>query len=457
MRKFAYLLLAAVGTTACNYLEIQPVGQVIPHKTSEFRALLTNGYYNYPFSFARTHTCLLSDEVGMFDASAIWDASDAVALGYNYTWQYGNQMREFPYQEFYTSIFYANAVIENIRDADVDDADEPMEQILGEAYALRAYNHFELVNLYGQPYNPATAETDRGIVLSNFIDIEQTYRPTNVAAVYRLILDDLAEAERLMSLEKQPDATRNYRFSLNALTAFKARVLLYMQRWQEAYDTAVSLLPKYELVDLNTLEEKAPLPWQAEASEAILVMDRPFSGSGGDLKGACIIADPILALFDETNDCRRSYLKEINSNDESFVPTFLEYGVDRSPSDRCSIRVAEMYLIAAEAGSYLPAELDAARQYLLDLQARRLKPEAMEAQRTKVEALDAEALRKEVADERAREFLLEGHRWLDLRRTTRPSITKTFDNQTYTLTANDTRYTLPFPPSAIAANPHLND
>ena len=62
-----------------------------------------------------------------------------------------------------------------------------------------------------------------------------------------------------------------------------------------------------------------------------------------------------------------------------------------------------------------------------------------------------------MADERAREFLLEGHRWLDLRRTTRPSITKTFDNQTYTLTANDTRYTLPFPPSAIAANPHLND
>lgn len=457
MKKSAYILLAAIGMTACNYLEIEPVGQVIPHKTSEFRALLTTGYYTYPFGNARTYTCLLSDEVGIFDASAFWNASDAVPFGYNYTWQYGSQMEEYPYQYFYKSIFHANAVIENIRDADVDDADEPMEQILGEAYALRAYNHFELVNLYGKPYNPDTAETDRGIVLSDHIDIEQKYRPTTVAAAYRLILGDITEAERLMSLEKQPDETRNYRFSLNAVRAFKARVLLYMQQWQEAYDTAAALIPKYELLDLNTVTEESALPWQAASCETILAMDRPFSGSGGDLRNACVLAESILALFDEANDCRRNYLQEINSYDQSGTSSLLGYGVKRSSSDRTSIRASELYLIAAEAGSYLPSELDAARQYLLDLQAKRLKPEAMEAQQTKIEALNAEELRAEVADERAREFLLEGHRWFDLRRTTRPAITKTYDGSTYTLNANDSRYTLPFPQSAIASNPELND
>lgn len=80
MRKSAYILLAAVGMTACNYLEIEPVGQVIPHKTSEFRALLTTGYYAYPFGEAQVYTCLLSDEVGMLDASAFLNASDAVPL-----------------------------------------------------------------------------------------------------------------------------------------------------------------------------------------------------------------------------------------------------------------------------------------------------------------------------------------------------------------------------------------
>ena len=454
MRKSAYILLAAVGMTACNYLEIEPVGQVIPHKTSEFRALLTTGYYAYPFGEAQVYTCLLSDEVGMLNASAFLNASDAVPLGYNYTWQYGSQMREYPYQYFYQSIFYANAVIENIRDADVHDAGEPLEQILGEAYALRAYNHFQLVNLYGRPYNPDTAGTDRGIALSEHIDIEQKYRPTNVAAVYECILGDIAEAEQLISLEKQPDETRNYRFTLNAVRAFKARVLLYMQQWQQAYDTAAALIPEYALTDLNTATEETALPWQAASSETILAMDRPFSG---DLKDACIIAEPILNLFDETNDCRRSYLKEINTDDDSGNPILLRYGVKRYSSDRSSIRAAELYLIAAEAGSYLPEQLEAARKYLADLGAARLKPEALEARRAEIEAMTAEELRNEVADERAREFLMEGHRWLDLRRTTRPAITKTYDGSSYMLNANDSRYTLPFPQSAIAGNPDLND
>lgn len=116
-----------------------------------------------------------------------------------------------------------------------------------------------------------------------------------------------------------------------------------------------------------------------------------------------------------------------------------------------------MYLIAAEAGSYLPAELEKAKGYLLDLKAKRLKPEAMETQRTKVGAMDAEQLRAEIADERARELIGEGHRWMDLRRTTRPAIVKTYKDRTYTLNANDARYTLPFPQSAIDSNPELND
>ena len=60
-------------------------------------------------------------------------------------------------------------------------------------------------------------------------------------------------------------------------------------------------------------------------------------------------------------------------------------------------------------------------------------------------------------DERARELIGEGHRWMDLRRTTRPAIVKTYKDRTYTLNANDARYTLPFPQSAIDSNPELND
>lgn len=112
-----------------------------------------------------------------------------------------------------------------------------------------------------------------------------------------------------------------------------------------------------------------------------------------------------------------------------------------------------MYLIAAEAASYLPSELNNAKKCLLDLQKKRLTPEGYAAKETAVEAMNAEQLRAEVADERARELLMEGHRWMDLRRTTRPSITKTHNGSTYTLTENDSRYTLPFPQSPSTTTP----
>ena len=71
--------------------------------------------------------------------------------------------------------------------------------------------------------------------------------------------------------------------------------------------------------------------------------------------------------------------------------------------------------------------------------------------------MNADELRAEIADERARELIGEGHRWMDLRRTTRPAITRVHEEVTYRLQAGDSRYTLPFPQSAINNNPELNN
>lgn len=457
MKKTAYILLAALGMASCDYLDIEPVGQVIPHKTSEFRALLVDGYRAFPRTNTRADLCLLGDEL-VFHPEQVY-GNDGIPLGYNYTWQYGTRMYEYSYQSYYNSIFYANAVIANVQDADEDSATETKAQLLAEAHALRAYCHFDLTNLYGAPYDQATAATDRTAPLATHIDIEQKYYPSTVAAVYKQILDDIAEAEKRMEVEKQA-TDYNYRFSKNALQAFKARVLLYMGDWQGALDAAESLLGKYELADLNALGENDPRPWDTASPEIILGLDRPFNGvSGGDvITIAGEIAPGILSLLDETRDNRRAYLKEAVKTDPVFGDkTPLGYLVaDRTSNTRNSIRIAEMYLIAAEAGAHLPADLSDAKTYLLTLQSKRLKPEAMDAQRAKVEAMDAGALLQEIADERARELLMEGHRWFDLRRTTRPAMTKTYEGQTYELREGDSRYTLPFPQSAIDANPDLN-
>ena len=68
---------------------------------------------------------------------------------------------------------------------------------------------------------------------------------------------------------------------------------------------------------------------------------------------------------------------------------------------------------------------------------------------------------EEIANERARELAIEGHRWFDLRRTTRPSLEKTYvlngEEREITLTQDDIRYTISFPKEATEANPNLRN
>ncbi len=457
MKKTAYILFTALAFSACNYLDIEPVGQVIPHKTSEYRALMTEAYFRFPYTNSKTYTGMLSDEVGKLNNDLLF-TDYATSLPYNYRWEYGRNLFELPYQMYYRAIFVADAIIADVLSAD-SDSSESNEQILAEAYALRAYAFFDLVNLYGAPYNPATAATDRTVPLSTHIDIEQKYKPSTVAAVYAQILADIESAATNMVVEKQTDNTLNYRFSKKALAAFKARVMLYMGNWQAAYDTAVSLFNAYPLVDLNGLSDTKKLPWKATSDETIFALERPFSGGGGDLVAASALSEKILALFGEGRDNRRSYIIEATKTDPMTgeKAPLGYYIVNRSISDRTSIRIAEMYLIAAEAGAHLDGKLSEAKNHLLSLQAKRLKPAAMDAQRAQVSGMTAKEFLSELADERARELIQEGHRWFDLRRTTRPAIQHTFNGSNYTLPAGDTRYTLPFPQSAIDANPELNN
>lgn len=454
MKKTIYTALLCMGLAAssCDYLELEPVGQVIPHTTYEYRSLLTEGYFRFPYTESRSFIALMTDELESFEKSGFLVPTEAIALNYNFSWEYGINMRELPYEQFYRAIFIANAVIDGVMTADYDHS-EKNEQILAEAYALRAYAHFSLVNLYSVHYDARTAATDRAVPLSTYIDIEQEFFPSTVEKVYAQIFDDLNKAGENMVVEKQENTDLNYRFSKDALTAFKSRVMLYTGAWKEALEAAEQLIGKYELSDFNTLKEDSPLPWQAESTEAIMAWERPFGALDGDLVNASALSKKLLDLLPEERDNRRKYIGH-GTDYTTFMPT--EYSiVKRSTKDRCTFRIAEMYLTAAESAARLD-RLDTARDHLLALQEKRFKTAAMAAQRTAVAQMDADALLKEIADERAREFLMEGHRWFDLRRTTRPEIVKTLNGTTVRLNAGDVRYTLPFPQSAIEANPNLN-
>ena len=121
---------------------------------------------------------------------------------------------------------------------------------------------------------------------------------------------------------------------------------------------------------------------------------------------------------------------------------------------RCTIRTGELYLNSAEAAAQSD-NLPEARKRLLQLMEKRYTVEAYAQKKTSVESMGKDELIKEILNERARELAFEGHRWFDLRRTTRPRIEKILDGQKYVLEQDDPRYTLQIPKEAIAANPNL--
>ena len=98
--------------------------------------------------------------------------------------------------------------------AGLDVHTDTREQLLAEAYALRAFVHFDLVNLYAKWYDPVTASTDRGIPLALKVDVGQDFKPVSVDQVYAQIFSDLQEAGKYMQVEEQ-SGTKLYRFSKN--------------------------------------------------------------------------------------------------------------------------------------------------------------------------------------------------------------------------------------------------
>nr|WP_262480836.1 RagB/SusD family nutrient uptake outer membrane protein [Algibacter lectus] len=208
--------------------------------------------------------------------------------------------RIFPYASLYNTIFYTNHVI-NSESTMEGTPPSDIEQLVGEAYALRAMQYFELVNLYGKPYNKATAITDAGVPITTEYDAEKDYPVKTVEEVYTLILDDLDKAEALLNIEKQ-DLGYNYRFSTVAVKAFKTRVYLYQQEWQNAIDLANEALAiNAELQNLNS--NVSIMPSEYNAVESILALETIASF---DMVNNTTISNSLITAYNQTDDLRFS-------------------------------------------------------------------------------------------------------------------------------------------------------
>lgn len=439
MRKITTIIaLTAISfiNIGCDrFLDIQPEGKIIPVTAEDYRKVLTSAYSKYPVH--KSLVALRTDETNLDDNGVDFISYREIAM-----WKdsnYDATSAELPWLSFYTVNFYLNQII-NEGSKTMKDSPEK-NQILAEAYALRAYLYFDLVNLYGKPYNSATASTDRGVPINLEIDLEQVLKPSSVQEVYSQVHADLKKAEDLMVEQKQALGV-NYRFSKIALLAFEARTALYEGDWNKALNYADQVLAiKGDLSNLNTVNTP---PNHYASPESIMALDNTWDNS---IKVLSFASPELISSYNTPSDKRFGMYFEKNGSKYKVIKGgSLEFKV--------SFRTAEQYFIKSEALLKLN-KLTEAKETLLKVLKNRYTPDGYTSVQNAVNSMDSTAFMNFILDERFREFALEGQRWFDLRRANQKKISHTISGKEYILQQNDPRYTIEYPMSAKKNNPNL--
>lgn len=251
------LLLLAVAGCKKDYLETRPSDAVAQKEVLGTTAAINTalgGAYQTLFAyspggsgrhddFGQKAWDLASDLMGndmvVHTAGYNWFNSD-----YQYTeWQtpVANRRSDQAWFFYYNVIKQANTVLKNIDAATGSQADK--DALKGEAFGLRAYAYFYLINYFQQTYKGN--ETKPGVPLQlDPGDFGPKARGT-VQQVYDQISADLAQAETLLNGKTRVDKTH---IDVSVVRGFQARVALLKEDWATAATKAAQARQGYALM-----------------------------------------------------------------------------------------------------------------------------------------------------------------------------------------------------------------
>lgn len=436
------VLLLGMLTSCDDFLDITPTGKVIAKTGEEYRALLTYEYKNFPED--RGLATLRGDEITLDKATTTAEDYDSFFDIWSWNDDAPNTTTvSFGWRRYYHAIYIANYILNHQHEIS-QTTPEALAQLVGEAYMMRAYAHFLLVNLYAEPYTHTNPSATRGVPLQLVADINHQPKPASVEAVYAQVLADIEAAKTKLNVQ-QWEKGYNYRFSTVAADALQARVYLNMGRWTEALAAAKSVLAVRSALE-NMNQSSSLLPDHYTSVENILALEQVMTTS---YKNIGRPSNEFLNLY-RSGDLRKSkYYRQVTAS----VSSLRKGG---SNEYACSFRTAEAYLIAAEAAARL-GQKEEALSYLHTLIDHRFNTTNATTYKAELALMTDAELIEEILHERARELAFEGFRWFDLRRTTRPALQKQYNDAVYNLSAGDARYTLRFPTEAVEANPSLSN
>jgi hypothetical protein len=409
MKKLLYLLLF-VFISGCEVLDLEPESKISDKLAITDASSLETAVYGM---YARLHN---NDYYGLTFQSVGYLPGDNVKWtgSYDFLAQFdANNIRpdntQLPpvFTGIYRTINCANQVIKasvTLTDPLLSTPNRKLYK--GEAYFVRALAYFDLSRLWGGVQiitEPTTSSLD------NINTGKSTLQETRLQ-----VLNDLISADSLL-----PETTNRNRATRKTGYALKARLYLYMQDWANAELFASKLIAdnNYELISpynsffannvKNTKESIFELAYSSTDQNAHSMWWQPPVNSG---RREWAPTDELVNLLNDpaTGGNRKTMIARTSP------PGNLWYGniYYRNPRTDPAfvLRIAEMYLIRAEAR----AHLNKITEGLTDLNAVRSR-----AGLTAAAAANADVLLLAIEQERRLEFAFEPHRWFDLVRTSR--------------------------------------
>lgn len=429
MKKILSIILVAVlsiSLTNCEgFLDKEPTDSVVAENalaTLEDAGVAVNGMY----TLLKYYTVFGNYMIQMGDLRAdLLVANEGNYIVYSYDYDPSQNSYFTLWRNFYTTITRANAIIKNIDVLEVPaDKQSIKDDYLGQAYAVRAFCYFNIARLYGRPYRFDSGASLGAVLITEPVSPSEARLPrSTVAQTYAQIEDDLTTALGLLSKEKNTG-----HFNYWAAKFLQAKVALYKGDNNLAYTAAKEVITSgpYSLVPRDQyLASWAEVGNSESIFEGLVNLqsaidgDNGFGGSfyyslwfGYTNCGASIV--PTKAWRDmftlTPNDIRAQWIAYDDpagsgkKTGEYWLKKFIgNTGFTAFLNNPRYMRLAEAYLIAAEAGN-ATGKSDADAMLLAV------------AQRADPTVTSITATPENVERERMKELIGEGDRFFDLMR-----------------------------------------
>lgn len=303
----------------------------------------------------------------------------------------------------YKNIYQANSILNGLENSYVL-TDSIKNQLLGETKVIRALNYFYLVNLFG----------DVPLITSTDYHVNETMNRTPAALVYKQMINDLTDAQRLLSTNYA--VTMKARPNKYAASALLARAYLYQKDWPMAETQATSVIDSkfYDLEDdLNNvfLPQSHETIWQIVSDNSNTAEGNRYIPFSSSVTPSYALTDYLLDAFESGDQRKRSWLDSNKISGRTYYFPYKYKARGNSPISEYHVvlRLGEQYLIRAEARAQ-QNDITGARADLNIIRSR--------AGLLNTNANSKEALLQAIQNERRIELFSEwGNRWLDLKRT----------------------------------------